>query len=145
MFVFQKLAKETSYLSSSNKRDANRCFEKQGGKVSQSSTSEKMLTKLNGRKISKTPRSLRFRHYASPFESKKTKLTFKTFLGENRKNKREIIMDFTSLMQQAQKLVNETQNNDDLPRVERSMPQILKATKDLHSRVTSSSAQDIQA
>lgn len=54
-------------------------------------------------------------------------------------------MDFTSLMQQAQKLVNETQNNDDLPRVERSMPQILKATNELHSRVTSSSAQDIQA
>ena len=55
-------------------------------------------------------------------------------------------MDFTSLMQQAQKLVNETQNNDDLPRVERSMPQILKATNELHSRVTSSSsAQDVQA
>jgi nuclear pore complex protein Nup93 len=55
-------------------------------------------------------------------------------------------MDFTTLMQQAQKLVNETQNNDDLPRVERSMPQILKATNELHSRVTSSSsAQDVQA
>jgi nuclear pore complex protein Nup93 len=55
-------------------------------------------------------------------------------------------MDFTALMQQAQKLVNETQNNDDLPRVERSMPQILKATSELHSRVTSTtSAQDVQA
>ncbi|CAG9807920.1 unnamed protein product [Chironomus riparius] len=55
-------------------------------------------------------------------------------------------MDFTTLMQQAQKLVNDTQNTDDLPRVERSMPQILKATNELHSRVTSSSsAQDIQA
>ncbi|KAG5670116.1 hypothetical protein PVAND_000399 [Polypedilum vanderplanki] len=55
-------------------------------------------------------------------------------------------MDFTTLMQQAQKLVNETQNNDDLPRVERSMPQILKAINELHSRVTSSSsAQDVQA
>lgn len=55
-------------------------------------------------------------------------------------------MDFTSLMQQAQKLVNETQNNDDLPRVERSMPQILQATNELYSRiVTTSSAQDIQA
>jgi nuclear pore complex protein Nup93 len=55
-------------------------------------------------------------------------------------------MDFTTLMQQAQKLANETQNNDDLPRVERSMPQILKATNELHSRVTSTtSAQDAQA
>lgn len=54
-------------------------------------------------------------------------------------------MDLTTLMQQAQKLVTETQNDDDLPRVERSMPQILKATNDLHTRVTSSSAQDIQA
>lgn len=54
-------------------------------------------------------------------------------------------MDLTQLMQQAQKLVTETQNDDDLPRVERSMPQILKATNDLHTRVTSSSAQDIQA
>lgn len=55
-------------------------------------------------------------------------------------------MDFTALMQQAQKLVNETQNNDDLPRVERSMPQILKATNELHSRVTSTtSSQDVQA
>jgi nuclear pore complex protein Nup93 len=55
-------------------------------------------------------------------------------------------MDLTTLMQQAQKLVSETQENDDLPRVERSMPQILKATNDLHSRVTSSSsAQDAQA
>lgn len=55
-------------------------------------------------------------------------------------------MDLAALMQQAQKLVNETQDNDDLPRVERSMPQILHATSELHSRVTSSSgAQDIQA
>lgn len=40
-------------------------------------------------------------------------------------------MDFTSLMQQAQKLASETQNNEDLPRVERSIPQILKATNEV--------------
>jgi len=47
------------------------------------------------------------------------------------KKKIHLIMDFTTLMQQAQKLVNETQNTDDLPRVERSMPQILKATNEV--------------
>lgn len=54
-------------------------------------------------------------------------------------------MDFTALVQQSQRLVTETQNDDDMPRVERSMPQILKATNELHSRVCESSAQDIQA
>lgn len=42
-----------------------------------------------------------------------------------------LTMDFTTLMQQAQRLVSETQNNEDLPRVERSMPQILKATNEV--------------
>ena len=46
-----------------------------------------------------------------------------------------IKMDFTTLMQQAQKLVSETQNNEDLPQVERSMPQILKATNEVLSIV----------
>lgn len=54
-------------------------------------------------------------------------------------------MDFSSLMQQAQKTANETQSNDDMPRVERSLPQILRATNELHSRVCESTAQDIQA
>lgn len=51
-------------------------------------------------------------------------------------------MDFQSLLQQAQKLTN---IQDDLPRVERTMSQVLQATNELHSRVTQTGAQDIQA
>lgn len=68
-----------------------------------------------------------------------------SFFCENRSKNEFKDMDFTSLMQQSQKLANEIQSNDGLPRVERSMPQILKATNELHSRVCESSAQDIQA
>ena len=54
-------------------------------------------------------------------------------------------MDFNALLQQAQKLTNETQAADALPRVERTLPQVLQATHELHSRVTQTGAQDIQA
>ncbi|KFB38186.1 AGAP003459-PA-like protein [Anopheles sinensis] len=54
-------------------------------------------------------------------------------------------MDFNALLQQAQKLTHETQVSDDLPRVERTLPQVLQATQELHSRVTQTGAQDMQA
>lgn len=54
-------------------------------------------------------------------------------------------MDFSSLLQQAQRLTNETQNTEELPRVERTISQVLQATQELHSRVTQTGAQDIQA
>lgn len=52
-------------------------------------------------------------------------------------------MDFNVLLQEAQKLTNETNASE--PRVERSLPQVLQATHELHSRVTQTGAQDIQA
>lgn len=54
-------------------------------------------------------------------------------------------MDFNALLQQAQKLTNETHDTGTMPRVERSLPQVLLATSELHSRVTQTGAQDIQA
>lgn len=54
-------------------------------------------------------------------------------------------MDFNVLLQEAQKLTNETNASELLPRVERSLPQVLQATHELHSRVTQTGAQDIQA
>ncbi|EDS25850.1 nuclear pore complex protein Nup93 [Culex quinquefasciatus] len=54
-------------------------------------------------------------------------------------------MDFSALLQQAQKLTHETQVSDDLPRVERTLPQVLQATQELHSRVSQTGAQDMQA
>jgi nuclear pore complex protein Nup93 len=52
-------------------------------------------------------------------------------------------MDFNSLLQQAQKL---TQNINDVPlTVERTISQVLEATNELHSRVTQTGAQDMQA
>lgn len=54
-------------------------------------------------------------------------------------------LDFSALLQQAQKLTHETQVSDDLPRVERTLPQVLQATQELHSRVSQTGAQDMQA
>uniref|UniRef100_A0A7G3AGN5 Nuclear pore protein n=1 Tax=Lutzomyia longipalpis TaxID=7200 RepID=A0A7G3AGN5_LUTLO len=56
-------------------------------------------------------------------------------------------MDFNSLVQQAQRLTNEVQNTEDIPRMERTLPQVLLAAQELHSRVTQSEmgSQDAQA
>lgn len=54
-------------------------------------------------------------------------------------------MDFETLLQQAQKQANITQGTDKFARVERTLPQVLQATHELHSRVTQTGAQDIQA
>lgn len=54
-------------------------------------------------------------------------------------------MDYNSLLQQARKLVNDTQFNDDLPPMERTLPQVLQETQELHARVTQTGALDTQA
>lgn len=54
-------------------------------------------------------------------------------------------MDFSTLLQKAQKLTSETQMFEDLPNFERTIPQVLQATQELHTRVTQTGAQDIQA
>lgn len=55
-------------------------------------------------------------------------------------------MDFNTLLQQAQKLTNETQSLEELPNVERTLPQILQATSELHNRITKTQdIQDVQA
>lgn len=55
------------------------------------------------------------------------------------------VMDFNYLLQQAQKLTHETQGTEDFPRVERTLPQVLQATNELHARVIQTGAKDIQA
>ncbi|EDS44725.1 nuclear pore complex protein Nup93 [Culex quinquefasciatus] len=55
---------------------------------------------------------------------------------EVRNTKKDVEMDFSALLQQAQKLSHDTQVSDDLPRVERTLTQVLQATQELHSRVS---------
>lgn len=45
-------------------------------------------------------------------------------------------MDFNALLQQAQKLNNDIQMSDNLPRVDRTLPQVFRDSEELHSRVT---------
>lgn len=53
--------------------------------------------------------------------------------------------DFNMLLQQAEQLTTEIEGNEELPRVERSLGQVLEASQELHSRVIQSGANDIQA
>ncbi|KAH8398003.1 hypothetical protein KR222_009392 [Zaprionus bogoriensis] len=54
-------------------------------------------------------------------------------------------MDLNELLQQAQRLRNETKMDTELPRVERTLSQVLQATQELHSRVTQAGTNDLQA
>ncbi|KAH8388759.1 hypothetical protein KR200_010915 [Drosophila serrata] len=54
-------------------------------------------------------------------------------------------MDLAELLQQAQRLVNETEIETDLPRVERTLSQVLQATQEMHARVTQTGTNDLQA
>ncbi|XP_034479428.1 nuclear pore complex protein Nup93-1 [Drosophila innubila] len=54
-------------------------------------------------------------------------------------------MDLNELLQQAQRLTNETKMDTELPRVERTLSQVLQATQELHSRVTQTGTNDLQA
>ncbi|GBP06032.1 Nuclear pore complex protein Nup93-1 [Eumeta japonica] len=49
------------------------------------------------------------------------------------------------LLQQAEQLTTEIEGNEELPRVERSLGQVLEASQELYSKVTQSGANDIQA
>jgi len=42
-------------------------------------------------------------------------------------------MDLVELLQQAQRLTNETKMDTEMPGVERTMSQVLQATQELHS------------
>ncbi|CAK1544177.1 unnamed protein product [Leptosia nina] len=53
--------------------------------------------------------------------------------------------DFSKLLQQAEQLTTEIEGNEDLPRVERSLGQVLEASHELYSRVIQSGSNDIQA
>ncbi|CAH2067266.1 unnamed protein product, partial [Iphiclides podalirius] len=53
--------------------------------------------------------------------------------------------DFSKLLQQAEQLTTEIEGNEELPRVERSLGQVLEASHELYSRVIQSGANDIQA
>lgn len=52
---------------------------------------------------------------------------------------------FSKLLQQAEQLTTEIEGNEELPRVERSLGQVLEASQELYSRVIQSGANDIQA
>ncbi|EDV33844.1 uncharacterized protein Dana_GF19214 [Drosophila ananassae] len=54
-------------------------------------------------------------------------------------------MDLVELLQQAQRLTNETKMDTEMPRVERTISQVLQATQELHSRVTQTGTNDLQA
>ncbi|CAH0405001.1 unnamed protein product [Chilo suppressalis] len=53
--------------------------------------------------------------------------------------------DFSKLLQQAEQLTTEIEGNEELPRVERSLGQVLEASQELYSRFIQSGANDIQA
>lgn len=53
-------------------------------------------------------------------------------------------MDLNTLLQRAQNLTKE-RTNSELPGVERTLQQVLKATEALHRRVTQTGGKEIQA
>ncbi|XP_066153921.1 nuclear pore complex protein Nup93 [Euwallacea fornicatus] len=53
--------------------------------------------------------------------------------------------DFSDLLQEAEKLTNEIEGTTELPKVERSLKQVLEDSNDLYSRVAQTGSKDIQA
>lgn len=53
--------------------------------------------------------------------------------------------DFTDLVNEAEQLATEIEGTGELPKIERSLRQVLEASQALWSRVSVSGAQDIQA
>lgn len=53
--------------------------------------------------------------------------------------------DFTDLLQEAQKITVEIEGSKELPKVDRSIRQVLDASNDLYAKVAQSGAKDIQA
>ncbi|XP_022208984.2 nuclear pore complex protein Nup93-1 [Drosophila obscura] len=54
-------------------------------------------------------------------------------------------MELGDLLRQAQRLTNDTKMDDEMPRVDRTISQVLQATQELHSRVTLKGTRDLQA
>lgn len=98
------------------------------------------------RDLARTPLKLRFSFYFSHgLPHSRLGYNWNTIRQSKKNDHNFNKMDFNALLQEAQKLNNETNTSDSLPRVERSLPQVLQATRELHSRVTQTEAQDIQA
>lgn len=53
--------------------------------------------------------------------------------------------DFSELLQDAEKLTTNLEGTSELPKVERSLRQVLEASNELYSRVAQTGAKDIQA
>lgn len=53
--------------------------------------------------------------------------------------------DFTDLLQEAEKLSTDIEGTSELPKVDRSLRQVLEASNELYSRVAQSGSKDIQA
>lgn len=53
--------------------------------------------------------------------------------------------DFNDLLFEAEKLSSNIEGTNDLPKVDRSLRQVLEASNELYMRVTQTGAQDIQA
>lgn len=53
--------------------------------------------------------------------------------------------DFAELLQEAEKLTNELEGTAELPKVDRSLKQVLEASNDLYSKVAQTGAKDISA
>lgn len=53
--------------------------------------------------------------------------------------------DFKDLLQEAEKLATDIEGAAPLPKVDRSLKQVLEASKELYSRVAQTGAKDIQA
>lgn len=55
------------------------------------------------------------------------------------------LSDFSSILHAAEQLVGGTGESRHLPRVERSLGQVLEASQELHSRLAQEGTQDVQA
>lgn len=53
--------------------------------------------------------------------------------------------DFSDLLFEAEKLSNEIEGGTELPKVDRSLRQVLEASNELYSRVAQTGSKDIQA
>lgn len=53
--------------------------------------------------------------------------------------------DFTDLLLEAEKLTHEIEDTAELPKVDRSLRQVLEASNELYTRVAQVGAKDIQA
>lgn len=53
--------------------------------------------------------------------------------------------DFSDLLKEAEKLTHDIEGTSDLPKVERSLQQVLEASIELYTKVAQNGSKDIQA